>query len=89
MRERRANPLLLGLVIEELETAIEALQAQREQLGLDPTEEELLRGFMLKRYLLVKQLRDRFRVHDSTEYHGQDQFGAALPEGRLTPRPKK
>jgi len=84
IRERRANPLLIGMVIEELETAIESLQLQRERLGLAPTEEELLRSFMLKRYLLVKKLRDRFRVHDYEEYHGQEQVAKEFVDGRLT-----
>lgn len=60
----KANPLLIGLVIEELESAIEELQEQRETEELTSIEEELLRGFMAKRFLLIKKLRDHFRLQD-------------------------
>lgn len=64
IREKRTNPLLIGLVIEELEAEIERLQDQREERPLSDIEEELLRGFLVKRMLLIKKLRSYFRLQD-------------------------
>lgn len=88
VREGGSNPLLLGLVIEELESQIETLQDRRDKEGkLPATDEELLRGFMLKRYLLIKKLRDRFRVQDMDDPHDQDKVAREYTRGRLT-RPR-
>jgi len=88
VRSQRPNPLLLGLVLEELENAIEELKDKREDgEQLSETEEELLRGFMLKRYLIVKKMRDRFRIQDYDEYHGQERVAREYSNGsRLTRR---
>jgi len=64
MKDPRANPLLIGLIIEELENAIEELQNKRETTPLSLEDESLMRGYVTKRHLLVKKLRDRFRVKD-------------------------
>jgi hypothetical protein len=64
----QVKPLLIGLVVEEIEEQIDVLQTQRETRPLNDTEDELLRGFVLKRYLLVKKLRDYFRVRDYDDY---------------------
>lgn len=90
LHEGRSNPLLVGLVIEALENAIEVLQSKRDDgETLDATEEELLRGFMLKRYLLVKKLRDRFRVQDLDDPRNQDKVAREYARrDRLTRSPK-
>ena len=69
IKSGRVNPVLIGLTIEELELAIEGLKKTRSRRGyLEPMEDEVLRSFMVKKFLLVKKLRDYFRVHDYTEY---------------------
>lgn len=88
IRDARSNPLLIGLIVEELEQCIEELQSRREANNgtatLTPVEEELLRGFMLKRYLLIKKLRDRFRVQDMDDPRNQDAVAREYTKGRLT-----
>jgi hypothetical protein len=64
LKQRPTNPLLIGLVIQELEEQIEILQEKRETEDLTVTDEELLRGFTIKRYLLIKKMRDYFRIQD-------------------------
>lgn len=64
----QVNPLLVGLVVDELDESIDNLRELRKARPLDETEDELLRGFVLKRYLLVKKLRDYFRVRDYNDY---------------------
>jgi len=69
VRERRVNPLLIGMVIEELERSIEELQEKRESAELSEVEEQVLRGFLVKRFLLIKKLRDYFRLQDFDDDH--------------------
>ncbi len=88
VKSGRVNPLLLGLVIEEIENSIELLQDTRESLGtLSKVEDEYLRGLMLKRYLLIKRLRDYFRVKDYSDDSGIEDVVHSTPE-RYTRRLK-
>lgn len=62
-RNGRTNPCLLGLCMEEIEEAIAILKARRVANGsLDCIEQELLNSFTLKRYLLIKRLREAFKM---------------------------
>lgn len=58
INEENPNIMLVGLIINEIELAIEGLKETREENGgLTPVEEELLRSLYVKRFLLNKKFK--------------------------------
>jgi hypothetical protein len=82
-RQTYANILLVGLVIEEIEEAIETLTELRDRSGLIPADEEILRHLYLKRFLMLKKLRDRFRTRDLHEDGSDSEISESLHATRL------
>jgi len=66
-KDEEINPILISIILEEIEYAIESLQEKRDSVELlSIKEDEHLRSLILKRYLLIRKMREYIHNRNTT-----------------------